>query len=280
MRVRMVRLVLGGFACLAAVAALAPSGALATAPVLQSVTVVRGQATVTWSLPPCVEARLVETATPDASTGVFGYFTPANVYSFDVPRNVSDTALNVEDPLNGSFRAGTYYAHVGGVDRSHAPATPIEFSNTVQFTVNTFGYGFGRGITGTTAPCPHPSGGGTGGRGPVTTATPFGTLTYARTQSIRKLFVVAHSTEAGTLKASGTVSVPGAAKIYRFRRVVRKVGAGGTVKIRLRLSKKNLKAVGRALKKKHARLKAKITVTATNGAGIAKSQKATIRLKA
>ena len=281
MRVRVVRMVLGAFALAAAAAGLAPGAALATAPVLESVTVAAGQATVKWALPPCVEARLVETAAPDASTGLFGYFVPNNVYSFDVPRNVDDTALNVEDPLTGSFGPGTYYAHVGGVDRSTQPATPIEFSNVVQFTVDSFGYGAGLGPTGTTAPCPHPTprGGGTAGNGPVTTAAPFGTLTYSRVQSVRKLFVTAHTVRATTLKASGTVSVPGAAKVYRFKRVVRKVGVGATVKLRLRLSKKNLKAVRRALKRKHASIKAKITVTGSGGAGSAKSQRATIKLK-
>jgi hypothetical protein len=267
------------FASLAAVAVLVPAGASATAPVLQSVTVVAGQATVKWSLPACVEARLVETATPDASTGLFGYFIPNNVYSFDVPRNVEDTALNVEDPLTGSFGKGTYYAHVGGVDRSHPPPNPIEFSNLVQFNVDSFGYGVGRGIAGSTVPCPHPAAGTvSGGKGPVTTAAPFGTLSYARVQSIGKLFVTVHTTAKVRLKASGTVSLPGAAKVYRFKRVTRKVGAAATVKLRLRLSKKNLKAVRRALKRKRG-AKARITVTATDGAGAAKSQRATIKLK-
>ena len=276
----MARLVLGAFTSFAAVAVLVPGGALATAPVLQSVTVAAGQATVKWSLPPCVEARLVETATPDASTGVFGYFKPDNVYSFDIPRNSGDTAVNVEDPLTGAFGAGTYYAHVGGVDRSHPPPNPIEFSNVVQFTVNSFGYGAGLGMTGTTAPCPHPAPGtASGGKnGPVTSAAPFGTITYGKVQSVRKLFVTVHTTQAVKLKASGTVSLPGAAKVYRFKHVVRKVGVAKTVKLRLRLSKKNLRAVQRALKRKRG-VKARITVSGTTGAGAAKAQRATIKLK-
>ena len=118
-----------------------------------------------------------------------------------------------------------------------------------------------------------------GGPGIVNKVAPFGRLSYRRIQSIGKLFVTAKSTDGGTLRAVGSITVPGAAKVYRFNPVSRKVGAFGSVKLRLRLSKKNLLAVRRALKKKGARLKARITVTATNSAGAARSQKATIKLK-
>ena len=108
--------------------------------------------------------------------------------------------------------------------------------------------------------------------------TPFGKLTYARVQSIGKLAVVARTSQAGTLKAVATVE-PGRAKPFRFKPVSKKAGANVWVKLRLRLAKKPLRAVNRALKKgKH--LKAKVKVTARNKAGTARSQKATIKLKA
>ena len=284
MTARTSRAFLVGLLCLAAIVFAAPAAAFAAAPVLNSVTVVNGQATIKWSLPPCVEPRLVETAIGPTTNG-FGYFSPqGNVYSFDVPHNfVSDTSLVPDDPLNGRFVKNTYYAHVGGEDTSQPTPRRRQFSNIVQFSVNDFGYGVGTGLASfASAPCPTGSGGGSGGGGggTVNKVTPFGGLSYQRIQSIRKLFVVARSTEAGTLRAAGSVSVPGAAKIYKFRPVLRKVGANALVKIRLRLSKKNLRAVKRALRKKGARLKAKLTVTATNRAGTARSQKATIRLKA
>jgi hypothetical protein len=258
--------------------------AFATAPVLNSVTVTAGQATIHWSLPPCVESRLIETAT-DSATNSFGYFTPANVYSFDVPHNPkTDTSVAVDDPSGGSFVAGTYYAHVGGVDR-RKPNPPIEFSNTVTFVVDAAGNGTGVGIPGTTTPCPSGGGGGGGGGGGsgsggnVVKTTPFGKLTYARVQAVGKLAVVARCSEAGTLKAVASVKVPGRAKPYRFKPISKKAGANVWVKLRLRLSKKPLRAVKRALKKGN-HLKAKVKVTAKNKAGIARSQKATIRLKA
>jgi len=123
-------------------------------------------------------------------------------------------------------------------------------------------------------------GGGTGGGGgrTVVKVTPFGKLSYRRVQAVRKLYVTARSTEAGTLRASATVKVPGRRRAYRFKSVSRKVGANRSVKLRLKLSKKRLRAVRRALRK-GKRLRVRVKVTARTVAGAARSQKATIRLK-
>jgi hypothetical protein len=279
------------FVCLLVGLALNAAPALADAPVLDSVTVSGGQATIKWSLPRCVESRLIETAIAP-STNNFGYFSPqGNVYSFDIPVDPrTDTSVVVDDPLNGKFLAGTYYAHVGGVDTKKANP-PIEFSNTLQFVVDAAGNGTasraGRRLPKRT--CSNGSGGGSGGGGgggggggtggTVVKVTPFGKLSFGRIQSVGKLFVTARSTEAGTLRATASVRIPGRKKAYRFRAVSKQVGANVSVKMRLKLSKKHLRAARRALRiGKH--LRAKIKVTATNAAGIARSQKATIRLKA
>ena len=276
------------FVCLIAALALSAAPALADAPQLDSVTVSGGQATIKWSLPRCVQSRLIETAIAP-STNNFGYFSPqGNVYSFDIPHDpITDTSVAVDDPLNGKFLAGTYYAHVGGVDNKKANP-PIEFSNTLRFVVDSAGNG-----TATRAGQPLPKrscssgsgggggGGGTGGGGgggTVVKVTPFGKLSYHRIQSVGKLVVTARSTEAGTLKAAATVKVPGRKKAYRFKTVTKQVGANVSVKLRLKLSKKSLRAVRRAIRR-GKRVRAKVKVTATNGAGIARSQKATIRLK-
>jgi hypothetical protein len=284
MRLRALWVTLVGLVCLAAPLALSPGAALAAPPVFASITVTGGQATVKWSLPPCVQTILVETAT-DKTTNQRGYFPDQNVYSFDTP-SATDTSLVITDTKDlkpGNFPPGTYYVHVGGQDTSRPPPILPEFSDAVQFTVDRSGNG-GASVSSPfpTPPCPTGSGsggGGGGGAGIVTKVAPFGSLIYPRIQSIRTLFVVAHSNEAGTLRAAGSVSVPGAAKVYRFKPVSRKVGAFASVKLRLRLSKRDLLAVKRALKKKGARLKAKITVMATNSAGIARSQRATVKLK-
>jgi hypothetical protein len=78
--------------------------------------------------------------------------------------------------------------------------------------------------------------------------------------------------------ARGTVSVAGASKLYRFKAVSRSVAGNVPAKLRLRLDRKKLKAVKRALKK-GKRLKAKIIVTAVDKAQNKRSQNATIRLK-
>jgi hypothetical protein len=279
------------FLCLTAALALNAAPATAAPPVLDSVTVSGGQATIRWSLPRCVQPRLIETAIAP-STNNFGYFSPqGNVYSFDIPADTkSDTSVVVDDPLNGKFLAGTYYAHVGGVD-TRLPNPPIEFSNTLQFVVDAAGNATASrvGLRLPKRSCPSGSGGdGTGGGGggggggsggTVVKVTPFGKLTFGRVQAVGKLSVTARSTEAGTLRAAATVKVPGRKRAYRFKTVARKVGANVSVKMRLKLSKSHLRAVRRALAK-GKRLKAKVKVTATNAAGTARSQKATIRLKA
>jgi hypothetical protein len=128
-------------------------------------------------------------------------------------------------------------------------------------------------------------GSGPGGTLPSTTGgpgrdriAPIEVLSFAPVQDVDKLFVRARMSEAGTLTARATVSVAGASKIYRFKTVSRKAAANVTKKLRLRLAKKRLKAVKRALRK-GKRLKAKVTVTATDKARNKKAQKATIRLK-
>ena len=94
---------------------------------------------------------------------------------------------------------------------------------------------------------------------------------------IDKLFVTARISEAGIVKATGTVSTRGAAKVYRFKSVKRSIAANVKTKMRLKLRKKQLRAVKRAIKRRKS-LKAKITVSATDKSGNTRSHKLTIRL--
>ena len=68
----------------------------------------------------------------------------------------------------------------------------------------------------------------------------------------------------------------GAAKVLRFKTVRRDVAANTTVKLRLKLAKKNLRAVKRALRTR--KLKAKVAVTAKDSAGQSSVRRQTIRL--
>ena len=123
-----------------------------------------------------------------------------------------------------------------------------------------------------------PPGGGGGGGGTTTgDARPVSSLRSASRQDVDRLFVRASMNEAGTLTATATVKVPGAAaKLLRFKRARRDVAANTTVKLRLKLAKKNLRAVKRALRTR--RLSAKVAVTATDSAGQTSVRRQTIRL--
>jgi hypothetical protein len=252
-----------------AVALLAPGSALAFPAGLISVT---GQPrsnhpTFTWCKLPRVESLFVETATSD-EVGVGGHFLQKNLTSFNVVGK-QDTTFTDEY----EFQPGTYYVHVGSYDPGIPhPASSIEFSNVLSFTVVA-----GPHVTGTTAPCPTPPDGG-GGGGVTDKTAPVISLSFPRLQHLAKLYVKVHTSENATIKATGTVSVRTASRVYRFKpkRVI--LSGNSSMKVPLRLSKRNLAAVKRALKRKR-RLKAKITVTATDAAGNRRTKKATITIK-
>jgi plastocyanin len=136
------------------------------------------------------------------------------------------------------------------------------------------------GMKGTVVVNPAPPGGGGGGPPPPPPDTaPVSSLTSAPKQRVGRLFVRASMNEAGTLTATGTVSVPGgAAKLYRFKRARAAVSANQSVKLRLRLSKSALRVVRRALRRGN-KLRAKIAVTATNLTGHETVRRQTVRLK-
>lgn len=125
---------------------------------------------------------------------------------------------------------------------------------------------------------PSPGGGGGGAPPPVADRAPVSSLISSASQRVAKLFVRASMNEAGTLTATGTVSVPGAAKVYRFKPSTRMVSANQSIRLRLRLAKKPLRAVKRALRR-GKRLKAKIALTARDMTGHETVRRQTIRLK-
>jgi peptidoglycan/xylan/chitin deacetylase (PgdA/CDA1 family) len=108
--------------------------------------------------------------------------------------------------------------------------------------------------------------------------TAFASLKAPKSQDIDKLFVRAAMVEPGTLSASATVSVPGAARVFKFKRASRKATAGKSVKLRLKISKKGLRSAKRAMRR-GKRLRAKIRVTAKDRAGNSRTAKRTVRLR-
>jgi hypothetical protein len=224
--------------------------------------------TFTWCKLPRVQSLFVETATSD-EVGVGGHFLQKNLKSFNV---VGDQDTTFTDEYE--FQPGTYYVHVGTNDPGiKHPVSNIEFSNVLSFKVVA-----GPHVVGTTAPCPPPPPNGGGGGGVADKLAPVVSLSFPRIQHIAKLYVKVRTSETATIKATGTLSVRNASKIYRFKRKSLVLPGSTSMKVPLKLTKKNLRAVKRALKRKH-RLKAKITVTATDAAGNRRSKKATITVK-
>jgi hypothetical protein len=239
-----------------------PALATASPPVLSSVTVPLGgnHPTSQWTLPAGVTSQFIQTS-QSSEVNEDGYF--GHLVNFNV---VDPNQTAFTDQFE--FQSGVYYLHVAGHDKKcFGGACPsIEFSDVVSFQVPGVGSGPGGGLPPTS-----------GGPGPDKVA-PIEVLSFAPVQDVDKLLVRARMSEAGRLTARASVSVAGASKVYRFKTVSRSATANVSAKLRLKLAKKQLKAVKRALKK-GKRLRAKVTVTATDRAKNKKSQKATIRLK-
>jgi hypothetical protein len=82
------------------------------------------------------------------------------------------------------------------------------------------------------------------------------------------------------VSVAGTIKIPGgAARAHRLRSVTRTVGADRAVRMLLKLSRKSLREVRRALRLGKA-VKAQITLTATDRSGNVTVRKRTIRLRA
>jgi peptidoglycan/xylan/chitin deacetylase (PgdA/CDA1 family) len=108
--------------------------------------------------------------------------------------------------------------------------------------------------------------------------TAFASLKARKRQDVDSVYVSAAMLEPGALTATGTVGVPSASRVFKFKRTVATATPGKRVKLRLRLSKNGLRAAKRAIRA-HKRLRAKITITATDRAGNRKTAKRTVRLR-
>jgi hypothetical protein len=221
-----------------------------------------GHVTARWSLPDGVRSQFVEVAN-NPNTNRFGYFQnparggPITVVSFNV---VDDNQLSFTDKVK--LPLGTYWVHIASNDTLCADSCPsIEFSSTFEVQITAAGKGSGKNI-----------GGGSDSKPPVQT------VSYKRVQRLKRLYVTSKISEDGTVRASGSVGVPGTSRLIRFKAVSRSAKANQKVKLRLRLSKANLRAAKRALR--HGRrLRANITVTGLDAAGYSTTKKVRIRLR-
>lgn len=280
----------------ALVAALVPvSPAAARPPTLESAGAAGGLVTASWSLPSGVGSEFFEIAKyPDVNA--YGYFrqklvrpgTPEDGAESQVRFGILDTSqtsLTASDP-KPPLAAGAYYVHIAGHDKVHSGCPQIEFSDIMQVTIDAGGNGTSAGVVAPgTGDCQltRGAGGTVGGGGgaaiPGDETAPTTQLRYSRRQDIDKLRVRARMSEPGTLTARALVDVGGLlARIYNFKAVRRKVTGGVLTTLRPRLSRKNKRALKRALRR-GKRLRARVTITATDRVGNRSTLHATIRLR-
>jgi hypothetical protein len=189
----------------------------------------------------------------------------------------AEAGTNV-NPLTGSVTF-TAFAGRSGVENGLSYYTEDEWGPgpSAPLTVTVTPGGGGGGPTGGGPTGGGPTGGAPTGTSPPDTTRPGTTLGGKKTQKLDKLAVTVTLAEAGTVSAGGTVQVPGASKVYRFKKAKKSARKGQRVKLRLKLSRKARRAVKRALRRR--KLKAKIKITATDKAGNKTSKRKTIRLK-
>jgi hypothetical protein len=113
---------------------------------------------------------------------------------------------------------------------------------------------------------------------PAGSALRFSKLRVARRQALTKLMVRAAIPRSGKIAVRGTISVPGASRVYRLKAVSAAASAGKTVKVRVKAARKALRAARKALVR-HAKVKARLTVTARDGAGNTTSAKRSVTLR-
>jgi peptidoglycan/xylan/chitin deacetylase (PgdA/CDA1 family) len=108
--------------------------------------------------------------------------------------------------------------------------------------------------------------------------TAFASLKVRKRQDVDNIYVSAAMLEPGRLSASGTVNVPNTSRLFKLRGASKRAAPGKLVKLRLRLSRKDLRAAKRAIRA-HKGVRARIKITATDKPGNRKRAKRTIRLR-
>jgi hypothetical protein len=281
------------------VLALVSAPAEARPPNLGTVGATGGILTANWSLPPNVRSEFLEVA-KYLEVNAYGYFQchrpprptlcaegDSNIVRFGV-LYADQTSLTADD-ARPPLPAGTYYVHIAGHDAIHNGCPNEEFSDIAELTIGADGAATSSKVVAPgTGDCTlirradgtvGPGGGGGGGVVPGDETPPTAQLQFAKRQDIDKLTVRGRMSEPGTLTAKAIVDVGGLlAKIYTFRPATRKVSGGVLARLPIRLSKKNKRALKRAMRR-GKRLRARVTVTAMDRAGNVTTKHATIRLK-
>ena len=223
-----------------------------------------GVISANWDLPASTDAFEVQVST-SALVRPSGFFKDEILFSV-VPRRATSFTF---DPLD-ALPLGVYYVHILTTPtydicalNADDQACIFDYSNTLPITVVP---------PGSTPPPPPASLAAAADK-----VVSLGAIAAKSTQDVDKLSITLNAGEAVKVKLSGSVNVPGASKVYRFKPVNKSVGAGKT-KLSLKLAGKAKKAVKGALKRRK-RLKAKLTLVVTDNAGNAQTKKYSVRLK-
>jgi hypothetical protein len=256
----------------------------ATPPILASVGHASRHLAAVWTKEATTDSDIVEAAGSSATYYPGGPFLATNLALFEYVNSPDDTSYVSTDKL----APGAYWVHVSSVPTLDSVKCPTgaeiacridEFSPAEEVTIPPYPASGDGGKGGS-------SGGWTGSKQPtskpkpaaVDKSTAFATLNVTLTQDVDKLFVLASMAEAGTLTARGTIRVPRRSRVYKFKTASATAVPNVSVRLKLKLRKKALKAVKKALKR-HRRLKAKVTITARDKAGNSKTAKRTVSLK-
>jgi hypothetical protein len=105
----------------------------------------------------------------------------------------------------------------------------------------------------------------------------FSTGTSQRVLRQKAVFAGGACDQACTISAKGTLSLPGASAVYKLTPASKKLAAAGSAKLKLKLPKKTLAKLRKALKA-HRKPTATVTVSASGAGGSAKALKRKIRI--
>ncbi len=213
-----------------------------------------GHITVKWTVPDGYESFELEIGA-SSTTDDLGYLVEPVDYYIPAPGDTSYTSIDLAP--------GTYWVHVSSILAGcfdcfayWTDPTPVTISAPVT--------------TSTSPPPPSlPP--------PPDKVLALGAVTASSSQKVGKLNIALNPGETVKVKLSGTVSVPGGSKVYRFTTIDKTIGAGKT-KLSPKLPRKAQKAVKKALERKK-KLKAKLTLIVADNAGNSKKSNYTVRLK-
>ena len=215
--------------------------------------------------------------------GTSNSFRPGTV---TVAAGESVTWTNAGGSHNVKFDDGAFEQPAAPSSSAWTVSRTFTTAGTYRYYCELHGGAGGAGMSGTvvvtspagttTGPSPYPGGGGGGspGAGPGAgtlgdTTAPKVAVVLGRTQRIlrrRGLVVTVQANESATVSAAARITVPGASRVLRLRKVSRKLAAGVSAKLKLRLSRKARVSVASAFTRS-SRLRAKVTVAAIDAAG-------------